>query len=151
MLDEIIAYKRKQLEAQRHDMPLSVLERELQHIPRCRDFVGALKGSRNLKGDGVKIIAEIKRASPSKGVIRDDIAPADIATLYQDGGADAISVLTEDKYFMGCDQFIQEVKGVVSCPVLRKDFIIDVFSASHNTYNPPYKIFQYLLAFFCQY
>lgn len=127
ILDEIVAYKRRQVETQKHDMPLNVLEREMQHIPRCRNFVGALKGNGVLKGDGVRIIAEIKRASPSRGIIRGDIVPAHVARLYQEGGADAISVLTEDKYFMGCDGFIQEVKQVVSCPVLRKDFIIDEY------------------------
>jgi len=121
ILDEIVAYKRKQVESQKQKIPLYVLEKKVQLMPQCKDFAGVLKG------DGIKIIAEIKKASPSKGIINENIVPAEIARLYQKGGADAISVLTEDRYFMGCDGFIQEVKEVASCPVLRKDFIIDEY------------------------
>ncbi|MBM7582008.1 indole-3-glycerol phosphate synthase [Caldicoprobacter guelmensis] len=130
-LDEIIAYKKDRVKEQKQKKSLRVLEEEMQCAPLHRNFVKALRQSSCGSRDEVKIIAEIKKASPSKGVIRKDVVPADVARLYQEGGADAISVLTEDKYFMGCDAFLQEVKQAVSCPVLRKDFIID-----------PYQIYQ---------
>lgn len=121
ILDEIVAHKKKQLEIEKAKTPIGVLLKEIECTAQCRDFAGTLKG------DGINVIAEIKRASPSRGIIRGEIAPADIAKLYAKGGADAISVLTESKYFMGDDGFIKEVKEVVSCPVLRKDFIIDEY------------------------
>jgi indole-3-glycerol phosphate synthase len=121
ILDEIVAHKKKQLEIEKAKTPIGVLLKEVERTAQGRDFAGALKG------DGINVIAEIKRASPSRGIIRGEIAPADIAKLYEKGGADAISVLTESKYFMGDDKFIREVKEVVPCPVLRKDFIIDEY------------------------
>nr|MBO2494955.1 indole-3-glycerol phosphate synthase TrpC [Clostridia bacterium] len=126
-LDEIVAYKKKCVEEQKRKKPLKVLEKEIQLALPHRNFAKALRQSSCGSQDEVKIIAEIKRASPSRGVIREDIVPVDVARMYQEGGADAISVLTEDKYFMGCDAFLQQVKQAVSCPVLRKDFIVDPY------------------------
>jgi indole-3-glycerol phosphate synthase len=73
---------------------------------------------------GIKIIAEIKKASPSRGVIKPDLDPAFTAVQYEKGGADAISVLTEKKFFLGDDSFLKIVRDITSCPILRKDFII---------------------------
>lgn len=127
ILDEILSYKKKRLDEQKRQKPLKILEKEIHHAPLSRDFLGALRNKEGGHTGEIKIIAEIKRASPSKGVIKRNVVPADIATMYQKGGADAISVLTEDKYFMGHDDFIGQVKKAVSCPVLRKDFIIDPY------------------------
>ncbi|MDN5276855.1 MAG: indole-3-glycerol phosphate synthase [Clostridiales bacterium] len=126
-LDEMVAYKKKCVEEQKREKPLKVLEKEIQLAPPHRNFAKALRRSSRGPQDGVKIIAEIKRASPSRGIIKENIVPADVARMYQEGGADAISVLTEEKYFMGCDAFLQQVRQAVSCPVLRKDFIVDTY------------------------
>jgi len=126
-LDEIVAYKKKRVDEQKQVKPLKMLEKEVQFALSRRSFTEALRQSRCGNQYEVKIIAEIKRASPSRGVIRGNVAPVDIARMYQEGGADAISVLTEDKYFMGCDAFLQQVRDTVSCPVLRKDFIVDCY------------------------
>lgn len=126
-LDDIVAYKKKQVEEQKQKKSLKVLEKEARFAPLRRGFAEALRKSSWENQSGVKIIAEIKRASPSRGLIRDDLIPVDIARMYQEGGADAISVLTEDKYFKGHDAFLQQVKEAVSCPVLRKDFIVDIY------------------------
>lgn len=124
-LDEILNYKKRRVEEQKQKKPLEVLEKEIQLAPARRDFAKALRRARCQNQRGAKIIAEIKRASPSRGVIRNDVDPVDIARMYETGGADAISVLTEDKYFMGDDALLKRVKEAVSCPVLRKDFILD--------------------------
>ena len=73
----------------------------------------------------LSIIAEVKKASPSKGVIREDFQPLEVAKLYDQNGADCISVLTESKYFQGCNDYLTKIKAAVDIPVLRKDFIID--------------------------
>lgn len=84
-----------------------------------------------LRRDGLSIIAEIKKASPSKGVIRADFDPRSIASSYEDGGARALSVLTEPMHFQGSPEYLQHVRQVVELPLLRKDFILD-----------PYQIFE---------
>lgn len=139
ILDEIITYKKMQLEEEKKAMPFEELIRSVDNIcsgnhsnqkDQKMSFKDSLKGERNAEVTGsrsVKIIAEIKRASPSKGIIKKDIIPADIARKYEGGGADAISVLTEKKYFLGNDEFIAEVKNAVRLPVLRKDFIVDEY------------------------
>lgn len=124
ILDEIIYHKKKSLRGKKHLKPLKILKKEAYDMPLSRDFLGAL---RTEKPNEVRIIAEIKKASPSKGIIRENASPSEIASMYQRGGADAISVLTEDKYFMGNDEFLRQVKKSATCPVLRKDFIIDPY------------------------
>lgn len=117
VLEKILADKRieaielKRNRSQFSDMPIP---------PARRDFVAAITGS-----DHLAIIAEVKKASPSKGVIRSDFDPVAIAKSYHKAGADAISVLTDVKYFMGAPRYLAEVRSVVSLPVLRKDFIVD--------------------------
>lgn len=120
ILDEIIACKKRQLKDEMEKKPLSVLEDEIKDMGLPRSLEKALTGKK-----GIKIIAEIKKASPSRGVIKPDLDPAFTAVQYEKGGADAISVLTEKKFFLGDDDFLRIVKKATSCcPVLRKDFII---------------------------
>lgn len=119
ILDEIIAYKERQLKDEMEKKPLSVLEDEIKDMGLPRSLEKALTGKK-----GIKIIAEIKKASPSRGVIKPDLDPAFTAVQYEKGGADAISVLTEKKFFLGDDSFLKIVRDRTSRPVLRKDFII---------------------------
>ena len=93
-------------------------------LPPARDFVGALNEG---QVDGLALIAEIKRASPSKGVIRAELDPAEIARIYEGHGARAISVLTDERFFQGRLEYIAAVQAVATLPVLRKDFLIDPY------------------------
>lgn len=120
ILDDIVAYKIKQIEEEKREMPLKEFEDKIQDIV-TRDFKAALNKP------GINIISEIKKASPSKGIIKPDFDPVAIAKVYEQISIDAISVLTEKKFFMGSDEYIAQVKGVTSKPVLRKDFIVDEY------------------------
>ena len=93
-------------------------------MPRCRNFYKAVTKP---NPRGVNVIAEVKKASPSAGIIREDFDPVAIAQIYQRCGADAISVLTDEKYFQGRLEYIDQIHRVVDLPVLRKDFIIDLW------------------------
>lgn len=119
ILDDIVSYTRIQVEKEKEKIPLNKLLVDYQ-VP-VRDFKGALKDS------GISIIAEIKKASPSKGVIRQDFSPQDTAKVYELINIDAISVLTEDRFFQGSLEYINLTKKVSSKPVLRKDFIVDEY------------------------
>jgi len=120
ILSEIVADNKVELEARKRSVPLSELRRiALEQSPPL-DFTAALRG------DGVQLIAEVKKASPSKGIIRADFDPVEIARIYAGNGASAISVLTESKYFQGSLNYlssIREALGSVRPPLLRKDFI----------------------------
>ena len=91
-------------------------------MPKCRNFYSAVTKP---NPRGINVIAEVKKASPSAGVIREDFDPVEIAKTYEKCGADAISVLTDEKYFQGKLEYIQQIKDAVNLPILRKDFIID--------------------------
>lgn len=121
ILDEILKKNRKRLAVEKQVKSIDVLEREARFQSAPRDFCSAFFYGRT------NIIAEIKKASPSKGIIDKDVNPANKASLYEAGGASAISVLTERHFFKGslCD--LREVKKAVSIPVLRKDFIFDEY------------------------
>ena len=93
-------------------------------MPRCRNFYKAVTKP---NPRGVNVIAEVKKASPSAGIIREDFDPVAIAQIYQSCGADAISVLTDEKYFQGRLEYIDQIHRVVDLPVLRKDFIVDLW------------------------
>ncbi|MBI5328783.1 MAG: indole-3-glycerol phosphate synthase TrpC [Deltaproteobacteria bacterium] len=125
ILDEIIAHKKAELNRIKADFPvkglIQGLKMRIKQLPPTRDFI------KTVKGKGIKIIAEVKKASPSKGVIRKDFNPVEIARVYEMNGAAAISVLTEEKYFHGHIDYLKEIKGAVSIPVLRKDFIFDEY------------------------
>ena len=124
LLDDIVAATRTALAERQRTMPLDVLMLMIENRPRPLDFTAAISGG------GVKIIAEVKKASPSKGVIRADFDPVAIAREYARGGAAAISVLTEKQYFQGSLEYLQAIAdklGQQRPPLLRKDFIIDEY------------------------
>ncbi|HET8679215.1 MAG TPA: indole-3-glycerol phosphate synthase TrpC [bacterium] len=125
VLDEIVAHKREEVAAARIVVPLDSVRAQAEASAPARDFAAAVTGP------PVRIIAEIKRASPARGDIRADADAAAIARIYEQGGAAAISVLTDRRYFGGSDDDFQAVRGAVDLPVLRKDFVVD-----------PYQIYQ---------
>ena len=123
ILDEIIRRTRADLEKRKKEYPEEWLGRSLAFNPFIpRDVVGALKATEE---NPYRVIAEIKKASPSKGVIREDFDPMVIGQAYEKGGADALSILTEPHWFKGNIEYLGMVRRYVSIPILRKDFIID--------------------------
>lgn len=122
ILSRIIEEKRRVVEEAKRNRPLSVLMKEAKAICVKSAF------KKNIaRPHHINLIAEIKKASPSKGVIRGDFNPVKIAVTYQANGASAISVLTDERFFEGRLEYIQKVKASISLPVLRKDFIIDEY------------------------
>jgi indole-3-glycerol phosphate synthase len=120
ILDEIAKEKRIEVEAKKKAVPIPVSRRS----DIARDFTSAIRRSNQSIPN---VIAEVKRASPSKGVIREDFQPVDIAKGYESAGASAISVLTDVKFFQGSLAYLTDCRSAVSIPVLRKDFIIDSY------------------------
>lgn len=123
ILDDIVNLKKKELCVKKENRPLRDIFKELEDIDeiQIRNFKNALT-----KGD-ISIIGEIKRASPSKGIITEDFHPENIAKMYEMVDIDAVSVLTEKYYFKGKDEYLKGVKNLISKPVLRKDFIVDEY------------------------
>jgi indole-3-glycerol phosphate synthase len=121
ILDEIIAYKKKELAETKVRIPLQEVRAKALDAEPARGFAAALSGA------GIGLIAEVKKASPSKGVIREDFDPVEIAKTYARSGAVCISVLTENKYFQGKMEYLGEIRKAVGIPLLRKDFIIDPY------------------------
>jgi len=124
ILDEIVAAKKKELEEEKRKKPLPELERSIAGLPAVRNFRAAIEGGPCRK---LNIIAEVKKASPSKGIICKQFHPVAIARQYQDSGAAALSVLTEKKYFLGSPDYLRKIKAATAIPVLRKDFIFDPY------------------------
>ncbi len=123
-LDKIIADKRSEVETRKLQRNLDELKEQVRSMPRCRNFY---KEVTKPSSRGINVIAEIKKASPSAGVIREEFDPVMIAQIYEKCGADAISVLTDEKYFQGKLEYIEQIKQAVKLPILRKDFIIDLW------------------------
>lgn len=121
ILDEICENKRLEVETARTTRPIKELEDRIATLPPPRDFRLALRE------EGISLIAEIKRASPSKGVLLEDADPVALGALYEQGGARAISILTDQKYFQGSLDDFMVVKQHVAVPCLRKEFIIDPY------------------------
>jgi len=124
ILDEIVADNRKELENRQSGFPLAEVRRAALEQAPALDFAAALQGDR------VRLIAEVKRASPSKGVIRPDLDPVEIAKVYAGNGASAISVLTETKHFHGSLQDLMAIRDALvekRVPLLRKDFLFDPY------------------------
>ncbi len=125
ILDEIIKKTKDDLEKRKIDYPVEWLGRSLAYNPFVpKDVIKALKST---KDNPYRIIAEIKKASPSKGVIREDFNPIVIGQEYERGGADALSILTEPHFFQGDKEYLGAVRRYTSIPILRKDFIIDKY------------------------
>ncbi len=121
ILERIVADKRSELAREKELIPLKELKSMASSAKVPRDFLAALKEP------GLSLIAEVKKASPSAGIIRQDFRPERIAKEYQAGGASAISVITERSHFLGDPAYLKEAKKAVSLPILRKDFIIDEY------------------------
>ena len=125
ILQKILATNREEIAAARAVEPLEALCARAAAQPPARDFVAALRTRVAQRRPAV--IAEVKKASPSKGVLRADFRPADIARSYEAGGAACLSVLTDRQYFQGAPDYLVEARAACSLPVLRKDFIIDTY------------------------
>jgi indole-3-glycerol phosphate synthase len=122
VLDKIVATKRSEIAACRQRMSAAELERQLADSPPVRDFFAAIAAP-----GPIKLIAEVKKASPSAGLIRADFDPVAIAQTYEHHGATCLSVLTDEPYFQGRLEYLAAVRQAVSLPVLRKDFILDSY------------------------
>lgn len=129
ILDEILRKKKERLGHSKATTPLKGLKARLADLPAPLGFKGAIK-----RTNGIRLIAELKKASPSRGIIRLGFDPVKIARIYL-GKADAISVLTEEDFFMGDLSYIKAVKGVSDKPVLRKDFIFDEYQIYESRAN----------------
>jgi len=122
VLDQIVATKREEIERAKSAVPLDELRARLADAPPVRDFFAPLAAA-----GPIKLIAEIKKASPSKGVIRADFDPVAIARTYQSHGASCLSVLTDEQYFQGSLEILKQVRQAVEIPILRKDFVLDSY------------------------
>jgi indole-3-glycerol phosphate synthase len=125
VLARILARKREEVGERRSRLPLAGLESRIADALKARGFADALK-ARIERGEAT-VIAEVKKASPSRGVIRADFDPASIARSYEAGGAACLSVLTDLDFFQGADQYLAMAREACSLPVLRKDFIVDEY------------------------
>ena len=129
VLDQIVLAKSRELERTKREVPLTALEERIGNLPMPLNLSGALMG------DGVRLIAEVKRASPSKGLLNPNINPGDLARTYADNGAAAISVLTEVDHFQGSLDDLVTIKNVTASqglPILRKDFIFDPYQVHES-------------------
>jgi indole-3-glycerol phosphate synthase len=122
VLDKIITDKRAEVRLRQSQTSLEQLKEQVCALPKCRNFYKAVTKPNSR---GLNVIAEVKKASPSAGIIRKDFEAVTIAQIYKKCSADAISVLTDEKYFQGRLEYINQIKQAVDLPILRKDFIID--------------------------
>ena len=125
ILERILGVKQREIAAAKERVPLAAMEKRAREAPAVRDFVGALRSKKPA------VIAEIKKASPSRGVLREHFDPASIAKSYEKGGAACLSVLTDRDFFQGDAAHLAAARAACSLPVLRKDFIVD-----------PYQVFE---------
>lgn len=122
ILDQIVATKRQEIAAAQARLPLAELKKQLADAPPLRDFFAPLAAP-----GAVHLIAEVKRASPSKGVLREDFDAVEIAQTYERHGASCLSILTDEHYFQGSLENLRRVRATVDLPLLRKDFILDEY------------------------
>ncbi|MFB4205315.1 Indole-3-glycerol phosphate synthase [wastewater metagenome] len=125
ILKRILERKAEVVAERGEQVGMQAFRNRLEHAPAPRGFAAALAGE--IAAGRCGVIAEIKRASPSKGVIRDPFDPVEIARSYERGGATCLSVLTDEDFFQGCDRYLEQAREATALPVLRKDFIIDPY------------------------
>lgn len=125
VLEKIITRKREEVIERKQKRSVDDLKRLIAQQPPARGFVRSME--RKIQAGQAAVIAEIKKASPSKGIIREDFYPAEIAISYEKGGAACLSVLTDVDFFQGTDAYLQEARSASSLPVIRKDFIVDEY------------------------
>jgi len=125
ILQRIVAVKRDEVAQARRRCGLAELQTQASAASPARGFAAALRA--RVEVGSPAVIAEVKKASPSKGVLREHFVPADIARSYESGGAACLSVLTDERFFQGCAAYLQQARESCSLPVLRKDFLIDPY------------------------
>jgi indole-3-glycerol phosphate synthase len=123
ILEEIVLHKKQEVAQMRFESPLAEVQEQLKDAPKVRDFLRALQDNSHRPS----LIAEVKKASPSKGIIREDFDPIKIAQAYEKGGAACLSVLTDTKFFQGSFDNLRKVRKSVELPLLCKEFIIDLY------------------------
>ena len=132
ILNEILKYKKEELQSVRSDVPLSELKAVIADMDATRSFKDAIKRG---PGDRIRLIAELKKASPSKGLIRENFDPAEIVSIYDRKNVSAISVLTEKRFFSGRLDYLKEASKRTFKPLLRKDFIFDDYQVYESRAN----------------
>jgi len=125
ILQRIVAVKRDEVAAAKQRRDAASLRREAESLGGVRDFTGSLRA--RIAAGRAGVIAEIKKASPSKGVLREHFVPADIAASYETHGAACLSVLTDAQFFQGSPEFLRQARAACTLPVLRKDFMVDAY------------------------
>jgi len=130
ILQRIVAVKREEVAAAKAQCSLATLRAQALALNGVRDFEGALR--RRIAHGGAAVIAEIKKASPSKGVLRERFVPAEIAASYAQYGAACLSVLTDAQFFQGSAAYLQQARAACELPVLRKDFIVDEYQLAQS-------------------
>jgi len=125
ILQQIVAVKHEEVAAAKKRRDAASLRRDAEAAGAVRDFVASLRG--RIAAGGAGVIAEVKKASPSKGVLREPFAPAEIAASYERHGAACLSVLTDVQFFQGSADFLRQARAACALPVLRKDFMVDAY------------------------
>jgi indole-3-glycerol phosphate synthase len=125
ILERIVAVKREEIAAAKKRRGQAALRADAEGRRDARGFVAALRAT--IAAGRAGVIAEVKKASPSKGVLRENFVPAEIAASYQRGGAACLSVLTDERFFQGCTAYLEQARAACALPVLRKDFMVDAY------------------------
>lgn len=125
ILDKIVAVKRDEIRVARAHRDIVSLRRDAESLGGQRDFVGGVRGK--ITAGHAAVIAEVKKASPSKGVLRENFVPAEIAASYETYGAACLSVLTDVQFFQGANAYLEQARAACALPVLRKDFVVDAY------------------------
>ena len=125
ILDKIVAVKRDEIRAARSHRDMASLRRDAESLGGQRDFVAAVRGK--IAAGDAAVIAEVKKASPSKGVLRENFVPSEIAASYAQHGAACLSVLTDVQFFQGANAYLEQARAACALPVLRKDFMVDAY------------------------